>query len=136
MDWGYFVENFHFVSLGWAFILPVSLEILDFLTGYINACLRGERDSSKMRQGGGKKFGELVCLLLAQLFTWAMGLPVATIYMVSLYITFMEFISIIENVKKLGVKIPDKDDLKPDEKQEDTGWEMEHSAAEDDEQDE
>ena len=124
MNWEYFTENFHFVSLGWAFILPVTLEVIDFITGYVNACLKGERDSSKMRQGGGKKFGELVCLLLAQLFTWAMALPTATIYLVSMYITFMEFVSIIENIKKLGVPVPGdlddkidhlKDELKPRE---------------------
>ena len=127
MDWNYFVENFHFVSIGWAFILPVSLEIIDFLTGYINACIKGERDSGKMRQGGGKKFAEAICLLVAQLFTWAMALPVAFVYAVSLYICWMEMVSIIENVKKLGVDVPGKvddeidhlkDELKPKEQEE------------------
>ena len=106
MDWRYFVENFQFVSLGWAFILPISLEVIDFLTGYINACIKKERKSSIMRQGGGKKFGEAMCLLTAQLITWAMGIPTAFVYLVAMYISFMELISIIENVKKLGVPAP------------------------------
>ena len=127
MDWGYFVENFQFVSIWWAFILPIALEVIDFLTGFINACIKGERDSAVMRKGGGKKFGEAMCLLTAQLFTWAMNLPVAFVYLVALYISFMELVSIIENVKKLGVDIPGKvddqidhlkDELKPNDKSE------------------
>lgn len=106
MDWRYFVDNFQFVSIGWAFLLPLALEAIDFLTGYVNACIKGERSSSRMREGGGKKFAEAMCLLVAQLFTWAMSLPTAFVYMVSLYICLMETISIIENIKKLGVKAP------------------------------
>ena len=137
MDWNYFVENFQFVSLFWAFTLPVALEVIDFLTGYINACIKNERDSSKMRQGGGKKFAEAMCLLVAQLFTWAMGLPSVFLYIVSLYICFMETVSIIENIKKLGVPVPGSvddqihdllDEMKPND-----GADIEHSATEDDE---
>ncbi len=133
MDWKYFVENFQFVNIGWAFLLPLALEAIDFLTGYVNACIKHERSSSRMREGGGKKFSEAMCLLVAQLFTWAMNLPTAFVYGVSLYICLMEFISIIENIKKLGVPVPGKvdheisnllDDLKPNE-----GAEIEHSAT-------
>ncbi len=127
MDWNYFVENFQFVSIGWAFILPVSLEVIDFLTGYINACIKGERDSAVMRRGGGKKFAEAICLLVAQLFTWAMALPVAFVYAVSLYICWMETVSIIENVKKLGVPVPTDVQHKIDEKQEELFKEAEEN---------
>ena len=99
MDWNYFIENFHFVSPFWAFGLPLALEVIDFLTGYVNACIKKERDSSKMREGGGKKFAEAMCLLVAQLFTWAMGLQPMFLFLVSLYIVWMETVSIIENVK-------------------------------------
>ena len=127
MDWNYFVENFQFVSIWWAFILPVSLEVIDFLTGYINACIKGERDSAVMRRGGGKKFAEAICLLVAQLFTWAMALPVAFVYAVSLYICWMETLSIIENVKKLGVPVPTDVQHKIDEKQEELFKEAEEN---------
>lgn len=127
MDWNYFVENFQFVSIWWAFILPVSLEVIDFLTGYINACIKGERDSAVMRRGGGKKFAEAICLLVAQLFTWAMALPVAFVYAVSLYICWMETVSIIENVKKLGVPVPTDVQHKIDEKQEELFKEAEEN---------
>lgn len=138
VNWQYFVENFQFVSLFWAFTLPVALEVIDFLTGYINACIKGERDSAIMRKGGGKKFGEAMCLLVAQLFTWAMGLPNAFLYLVALYISFMELVSIIENIKKLGVPVPGKfdekidhikDELKP--KEDDSPLDIEHSADDD-----
>ena len=138
MDWKYVIENFQFVSLFWAFTLPVALEVIDFLTGYINACIKGERDSAVMRKGGGKKFGEAMCLLVAQLFTWAMGLPNAFLYLVALYISFMELVSIVENIKKLGVPVPGKvdeqidhlkDELKP--KEDDPAAAIEHSADDD-----
>jgi len=135
MDWNYFVENFHFVSPFWAFGLPVALEIIDFLTGYVNACIKKERDSSKMREGGGKKFAEAMCLLVAQLFTWAMGLPTAFLYLVSLYIVWMETVSIIENVKKLGMPIPKEVEQKIDDMDQvlfdDSTLDIEHSATDD-----
>ena len=138
MDWNYFVENFQFVSPFWAFGLPVALEVIDFLTGYFNALIKGTKDSSKMREGGGKKFAEAMCLLVAQLFTWAMGLQPAFLYLVSLYIVWMETVSIIENIKKLGVPVPGKvdeqidhlkDELKP--KEDDPAAAIEHSADDD-----
>lgn len=140
VNWQYFVENFQFVNIFWAFMLPVALEIIDFLTGYINAVIRNEKDSAVMRRGGGKKFAEAMCLLVTQLFTWAMGLPHAFLYVVSLYICWMELVSIIENMKLLGMVIPGKvddeidhinDELKP---REDKGFidestlDIEHSA--------
>ena len=143
MDWNYFVDNFQFVNLFWAFTLPVALEVIDFLTGFTNACIRGERDSAVMRKGGGKKFGEAICLLVAQLFTWAMGLPNTFLYLVALYISFMELVSIVENVKLLGVVIPGKfedklndvkDELKPKEEDDDSVLTIEHSATEDEEE--
>ena len=127
MDWKYLMDNFQFVSLFWAFVLPLSLEAIDFLTGYVNACIKHERSSSKMREGGGKKFAEAMCLLVAQLFTWAMALPTAFVYAVSLYICAMETVSILENFKNLKMKIPGKvddevsnilDDLKPKDEDE------------------
>jgi len=135
MDWNYFVENFHFVSPFWAFGLPLALEVIDFLTGYVNACIKKERDSSKMREGGGKKFAEAMCLLVAQLFTWAMGLQPAFLFLVSLYITWMELVSIIENVKKLGMHIPTDVENKVDEVNHElfneSVLDIEHSADDD-----
>jgi toxin secretion/phage lysis holin len=135
MDMQYIVDNFQFVSLFWAFVLPLSLEAIDFLTGYVNACIRHERSSAKMREGGGRKFGEAMCLLVAQLFTWGMHLPTFFVYGVSLWICFMEFVSIMENVKLLGVAIPGKfekkvNDMK-DELYDDSVLDIEHSASED-----
>lgn len=137
VDWQYVVENFQFVSIFWAFMLPVALEIIDFLTGYINAVIRNEKNSAIMRHGGGKKFAEAMCLLVTQLFTWAMGLPHAFLYVVSLYICWMELVSIVENLKNLGMVIPGKiddeidhinDELKP---REDDALSIEHSADDD-----
>lgn len=136
MDFKYIVENFHFVNGQWALWLPLALMAIDFATGYLNACIKHKRSSSKMRQGGGKKFAEAMCILVAQLFTWAMGLSPAFTFFVSAYICLMETVSIVENVRALGVPIPGKvddqinnilDDLKPND-----GADIERSASDDD----
>lgn len=115
MDWNYIAEHLTFVNLGAAILLPVALMVLDFATGFINACIKHERSSSKMREGGGKKFAEFTCICVALLFVGLMGLPHNLAYVVSGYICFMEVISIAENVKKLGMPIPGKVEDKMDE---------------------
>lgn len=106
----YFIDNFHFVNPIMALVVPVVLMLIDFATGFVNACIKGERSSSKMRQGGGKKFAEFICIMVAQLLVWGMGLPEGIANLVPLYIVFMELVSIVENVKKLGVPAPSQVD--------------------------
>lgn len=59
-----------------------------------------------MRAGLGKKIGEIVIIVIGELFSYGVGLPEYIINGVILYIVFMEFMSILENLDKLGVPIP------------------------------
>lgn len=101
------VQNIHFVNLFAAIWAPIALMALDFATGYIGACLRGERSSSKMREGGGHKAAEIACILAALVVDGSLMLDIKFVYLVSAYIVIMEVVSILENVKKmLGGKTP------------------------------
>ena len=101
------VQNIHFVNLFAAIWAPIALMALDFATGYIGACLRGERSSSKMREGGGHKAAEIACILAALIVDGSLMLDIKFVYIVSAYIVIMEVVSILENVKKmLGDRTP------------------------------
>lgn len=90
----------------WLFIIPGTLMLIDFLTGLINAWVKKEIKSSKMREGLGKKCGESFVLIIGQIFTVGISLPVYFLVGLSGYIILMELISICENLDKLGVPVP------------------------------
>lgn len=95
-----------FTDAKWAILVPVALMSIDILTGFINAWKRKNVKSSIMRQGLAKKFGEIVVIAIGQLFVVGIKMPeiIATIF--SFYISFMETISIVENLTLLGVPLP------------------------------
>ena len=95
-----FSENY------WIFIIPLALMLVDFATGIINAWAKNHLKSFKMREGLSKKAGELAILAVGELFTIGLCIPNYVITFLSLYIILMEIISICENLKKMGVKIP------------------------------
>lgn len=100
------VEQFQFSSSFWMVLLPVAMMAIDIVTGFINAWVKGEIKSSILRKGIAKKAGELVIILLGELFVIGMNLPVGICCGISIYIIVMELISIFENLDKLGVPIP------------------------------
>lgn len=91
---------------GWIMLIPVTLMGIDVLTGVIHAWATGHLKSYKMREGLGRKFGEIMILFIGQLFTAGMNFPFYLLSAFSLYIILMEIVSICENLKKLGVPIP------------------------------
>lgn len=103
-----FVKNLHFSSDAWAVALPIILIGMDVLTGLIYAWSNKCFKSSRMRQGLSKKLGEIVIIVLGELFSFGIGLPKYIMSGILFYIGFMEFMSIIENLDKLGVPIPKK----------------------------
>lgn len=100
------VNQFQFTSEFWMVLLPVAMMAIDIVTGFINAWMKGEVKSSVLRQGIAKKTGELIIILLGELFVMGMNLPIAICAGISLYIIIMELVSIFENLQKLGVPIP------------------------------
>lgn len=99
-------NNVSFQDGGWIMLIPVTLMGVDVLTGIIHAWITGHLKSYKMREGLGRKFGEIMILFIGQLFTAGMNFPFYILSAFSLYIILMEIVSICENLKKLGVPIP------------------------------
>ncbi len=99
--------NLKFTSEWWALMAPLFLCVLDVLTGYIHAWIENEVKSYKMREGLGKKFGEIVYVILGIVAKYAIGTSSIMLFM-SAYICFMEVVSLFENCAKLGVPMPEK----------------------------
>ena len=100
------LQSFRFRNEWWVMILPISLMAIDVVPGLLKAFVTKTFQSSVLRAGGCKKAGEVAVLGVGELFTCALVLPDYVMIMVSAYIVFMEIMSIIENVDKLGVPIP------------------------------
>lgn len=100
------IARVQFSNAAWVFIIPIALMGIDYATGILNAWLKGEIKSKKMREGLAKKFGELCVLVIGAIFSYGLAVPVIILNFVSIYIMVMESISICENLNKLGVPIP------------------------------
>lgn len=90
----------------WIFLVPMFLMLIDFATGIIHAWATGHLKSFKMREGLSKKAGELAILAIGEVFTVGMSIPIYVLSFLSIYIIMMEVISICENLKKMGIRIP------------------------------
>ena len=124
------LNNFHFTNELWAVMIPIILMGIDILTGIINAWIKKELKSSKLREGLAKKFGEISVIVIGEIFVIGFGLSNFLADGISLYLIIMELISICENLEKIGVPIPkfiknalaqtneniNKDDKKQDDK--------------------
>ena len=100
------LANFHFRNEFWVLIVPLASMGVDFITGTTYAWASNTFKSKKMRSGLTKKVGELSILVLGELFSYGMSLPPYIMGCISFYIIFMEVMSIMENLKKMGVPIP------------------------------
>lgn len=105
-DFMYILQGFEFRNAFWCLVLPLVLMSFDVLTGFLNAWLKHEVKSAKLRAGLSKKVGELSILVIGELFSFALTLPPEVMKFLAFYIIFMELISIIENLDRLGVPIP------------------------------
>ena len=99
------ITDFEIENYIWFILLPLILEILDVITGYLNAWIKGDIQSKKMREGLGKKVGELVYCSVALLINILFNIPSIS-YFITGYICFMEIMSLAENCDKLGVPMP------------------------------
>lgn len=90
----------------WMLLLPGACIAIDIFTGVLHAWVTKHLKSYRLREGLGKKVGELCAIVLGELLCVSMDLPKIIIIGISIYITFMEIVSIFENFDKLGVPIP------------------------------
>lgn len=88
--------------------------LLDVVSGLAAAIKNKELSSSVMHEGLYNKLGEILLLVVAMFvasilevypFT-QLGIPPEVTYLVDLYITLMELVSILENICKLNPNLP------------------------------
>ena len=101
------LDNLKFSHEYWVLLLPLVLMVFDIITGYYSAWKNKQVSSSKMRDGLGKKLAEIVYIIIGILISKAFSIE-ALRYFISIYVVYMEIISITENCNELGVKMPDK----------------------------
>lgn len=99
-------NNVDFRDPSWVMLIPAALMAIDVLTGVVHAWVTGHLKSYRMREGLGRKFGEIMILFIGEIFTAGLNFPSYILKAFSIYIMFMEVVSICENLKKLGVPIP------------------------------
>lgn len=98
----------YFQAAKYAFAIPFIFIAVDILTGFINAWSKKQFESAIMREGLGKKAGEIIAVIIGELVTYILGIPAYIVDGIIFYISFMELMSILENLDKLGVKLPKK----------------------------
>ena len=101
-----YISKIQFKNNLWILVIPFATMVLDYLSGILYAWVNGIIQSRKMRTGLVKKVGEVMILILGEIFTYGLNLPMYIIQVIALYIVFMEVISIMENLQKMGVPIP------------------------------
>lgn len=106
MNIEFVLSNMNFAGEGWKFGIPVALMCIDIVTGVVHAWATGHLKSYRMREGLMRKFAEVSILAIGVLFECGLGLPSYITSCFSIYIIFMELVSICENLKKMGVPIP------------------------------
>lgn len=88
--------------------------LLDIITGFTQAWLNKQVDSSIIREGGKHKISEMLIIIFAiyvkkGIVYLNVGIPFNPVTLVCGYIIIMECISIIENIGKMNSKcIPPK----------------------------
>lgn len=102
-----YLQSLKFTSDLWYILIPLILCILDVVTGYLHAWIDNDVKSTKMRSGLGKKAGELVYVTLGVISKYALGINSIMMFL-TLYISFMEIVSLFENCAKLGVPMPEE----------------------------
>lgn len=106
MDIGKILNEIHFASLTWLLLIPVAMMAIDIVTGLLYAWSTKTFESAKMRTGLAKKCGEIMTILIGMMFVYGTNIPTYILTGISAYIIFMELMSVLENLDKLGVPIP------------------------------
>ena len=98
----YFFENLEFSASIYIIITPLVFMVADIISGFIGAVIRNEVKSKVMREGLLHKILLILIISLSILLDLSFNFNFIS-KSVSIYIIVMEFISILENLKKAGV---------------------------------
>lgn len=89
------------------YLIVCGFVLFDIITGIAKAFYEGNFNSTVMRKGGFHKFAELMTLIGSGLVQYAcnyieFGIELPVVNVVSVYISLMELISILENLATMN----------------------------------
>ena len=96
------IETLNFSNYFWQIFTPVLFSFIDIITGYIQAVINYEVDSSIMRQGLLHKILIILVIIMSCVLDVTFNLSIITKF-ISIYIIVMELTSILENLNKAGL---------------------------------
>ncbi len=100
------LQEISFTHKYWILLLPLLLMAADIVTGWIQATINSNWDSTKMRKGLFRKSAEISVILVAYIIDLAIQLPVDIPAFISGYIAVMEILSVCENLSHAGLPVP------------------------------
>ena len=104
MDIENIMETLNFSNYFWQIFTPILFSFLDIITGYIQALINKNVDSSVMRVGLLHKILIIIIILMSCVIDVTFNLSIVTKF-ISIYIIIMEITSILENLNKAGLNI-------------------------------
>lgn len=96
------VNTLNFSNYFWQIFTPILFSFFDIMTGYIQALINKDVDSSVMRVGLLHKILLILVIIGSCVIDVTFNLSVITKF-VSIYIIIMEITSILENLNKAGL---------------------------------
>lgn len=104
MEFYELIKNLNFSSVMWQIATPLIFSISDIITGYIQALINKNVDSQKMRVGLLHKVLILIIIVLSFTMQFAFNIQYIASF-VCIYVTLMEIVSILENLKKANIEL-------------------------------
>ena len=104
------IETLQFSNVLWQILTPILFSIADIITGFVQAVINNNVDTTKMRTGLWHKFLIVLVLCLSILLDVTFNLHFCS-KAVSIYIIVMELLSICENLTKAGIKMGKLSDI-------------------------
>lgn len=98
------ISSLNFSNIVWQILAPLLFMLFDIITGYIQAIINKNVDSSIMRKGLLHKI--LLIIIIAGSFLLDVTFSLKISVVICIYIIIMELTSILENLKKAGIDIP------------------------------
>lgn len=103
-------NNLNFSSILWQILTPLLFSLADIITGFIQAVINNDINSSKMRVGLLHKILIILVIILSFLIDVTFSIPFIS-KVVCFYVIVMELISILENISKAGIDLGKLKDL-------------------------
>lgn len=96
------LNTLNFSNITWQILTPIIFSLADVLTGFIQAVINKNVDSSVMRNGLLHKILIIIVVFLGFVIDAAFSINIVSKIICS-YIIIMELTSILENLKKAGL---------------------------------